>query len=312
MGEHHHHHGHDHSHGHHDHAAHASETRLAIAAALTGVFMLAEVVGGVLSGSLALIADAGHMLTDFAALSMSWFAFRLARRPADWQRTYGYDRFQILVAFANGLTLFFICGWIVYEAWQRFADPRPIEGGLMMAVAVAGLVVNIVAFCLLHGGDRDNLNMRGAALHVLGDLLGSVGALIAAGVIMATGWTPIDPILSVVIAAIVLRSAWRVVSESAHILLEASPKEVDSRRIGPALVAAIDAVEEVHHIHVWAITEKRRMVTLHACIRADGEAPEAIRAIKRELAESFGLEHATVEIEYGCCADRPASPQEAA
>ncbi len=296
-------HSHGHGHGHHDHAAHASETRVALAAGLTGLFMLAEVFGGLVSGSLALLADAGHMLTDFAALGMSWFAFRLARRPADWQRTYGWDRFQILVAFANGLTLFFICGWIVYEAWTRLESPNPITGGLMLAVAVAGLVVNIAAFWLLHGGDQDNLNMRGAALHVLGDLLGSVGALVAAGIIMATGWTPIDPILSVVIAAIVLRSAWRIVSESGHILLEGAPPEIDSRRIGPAIVEAVDEVEEVHHVHVWAITEQRKMATLHARIAADAEAPHVIREIKRTLEEEFDLPHATVEIEHGRCAD---------
>lgn len=297
-------HGHSHAHGHHDHAGNASEMRVALAAGLTGLFMLAEVIGGTVSGSLALLADAGHMLTDFAALGMSWFAFRLARRPADWQRTYGYDRFQILVAFANGLTLFFICGWIVYEAVMRLQDPQPITGGLMLGVAVAGLLVNIGAFALLHGGDQDNLNIRGAALHVLGDLLGSVGALVAAGVIMATGWTPIDPILSVIIAAIVLRSAWRVVSESAHILLEAAPKEIDSREIGPVVVRAVAAVEDVHHVHVWTITEKRRMATLHARIASDAEAPQVIRDIKRVLEDEFDLPHATIEIEYGRCADQ--------
>lgn len=305
-------HHHHHDHGHHDHAAHASETRVALAAGLTGLFMLAEVAGGLISGSLALLADAGHMLIDFAALGMSWFAFRLARRPADWQRTYGYDRFQILVAFANGLTLFFICGWIVYEAWERLQNPTAITGGLMLVVAAGGFLVNVLAFWLLHGGDQDNLNMRGAALHVLGDLLGSVGALAAAGIIMATGWTPIDPILSVVIAAIVLRSAWRVVKESSHILLEGVPKELDSREIGPALVEAIDDVEDVHHIHVWSITEKRKMATLHARIRSGADAPEAIRAIKHELEERFDLSHATVEIEYGDCADKTVRTENAA
>ncbi|MGD9868145.1 MAG: cation diffusion facilitator family transporter, partial [Hyphomicrobiales bacterium] len=149
--------GHSHSHG-------SNETRLGIAAALTGLFMLAEVAGGIVSGSLALLADAGHMLTDFASLALAWFAFRLARRPSDWKRTYGFDRFQVLAAFVNGIALFVIAGWIVYEAWERLMSPSQVLGGLMLAVAAAGLVVNLLAFAVLHGADTNNLNIRGAAL----------------------------------------------------------------------------------------------------------------------------------------------------
>ena len=181
------HHDHDHGHGHshshspgglgHDHTHGASERRIAIAAVLIGVFMLAEVVGGIVSGSLALLADAGHMLTDFASLVLAWMAFRLARRPADGKRTYGFDRAQVLVAFVNGLTLFLICGWIAWEAVARLFAPEPVLGGLMLAVAAIGLAVNIAAFLALHGADRNNMNVRGAMLHVLGDLLGSVAAI---------------------------------------------------------------------------------------------------------------------------------------
>src|SRR6185312_8873825 len=176
-GSHSHHHGDArHSHG----AAHANnERRMGIAAALTGAFMFAEVAGGIAAGSLALIADAGHMLTDFASLSLAWFGFRLSRRPADWRRTYGFDRFQVLVAFTNGLALFAIAAWIVYEATERLMAIPHVSGGIMVIVAVLGLVVNIAAFVLLQGADRDNLNVRGAAIHVLGDLLGSVAALAA-------------------------------------------------------------------------------------------------------------------------------------
>ncbi len=175
---------HDHA-GHSHGAAHANnERRMGWAAALTGAFMFAEVAGGVAAGSLALIADAGHMLTDFASLALAWFGFRLSRRPADWRRTFGFDRFQVLVAFANGLALFAIAGWIVYEAIERLMTTPEVSGSIMVVVAALGLLVNIAAFWLLRGADRDNLNIRGAAIHVLGDLLGSVAALAAGAVIL--------------------------------------------------------------------------------------------------------------------------------
>jgi len=289
---------HAHAHSHtHSHAHGSNEKRLAIAAAITGLFMVAEVVGGAISGSLALIADAGHMLTDFASLALAWFAFRLSRRPADWKRTYGFDRFQVIVAFANGIALFMVCGWIAYEAVDRLMQPVAVLGPVMAAVAAAGLVVNIVAFLVLHGADRENLNIRGAALHVLGDLLGSVAALIAAAVIMLTGWTPIDPILSVFVAALLLRSAWRVTSESGHILLEGAPPHLDVTEIPDDLTGNIDGVEEVHHLHAWSITQERGMLTLHARIADDLSAVDAIARIKARLHERFGIDHATVEIE---------------
>ena len=277
---------------------HTNEKRLGIAALLTGAFMLAEIAGGLVSGSLALLADAGHMLTDFAALALAWFAFRLARRPADWRRTYGYDRFQILVAFTNGLALFAIAAWILIEAWQRLADPRPVLGGVMMGVALAGLAVNLIALRLLHGAEKDNLNIRGAAVHVMGDLLGSLAAIVAAGVILTTGWTPIDPLLSVLVALIILRSAWLVVRDSGHILLENAPRELDSRDIAAAIVSSIDTVRDVHHIHLWAITQKRQMITLHVKIAPQADGPDVVKAVKSLLRERFGLDHATVEIEY--------------
>jgi cobalt-zinc-cadmium efflux system protein len=277
---------------------HTNEKRLGTAALLTGVFMLAEVAGGLVSGSLALLADAGHMLTDFAALALAWFAFRLARRPADRQRTYGYDRFQILVAFTNGLALLAIAAWILIEAWQRLAEPQPVLGGIMMGVALAGLAVNLIAFKLLRGAEQDNLNVRGAAVHVMGDLLGSLAAIVAAGVILATGWTPIDPLLSVLVALIIIRSAWHVVRESGHILLENAPRELDSRDIGAAITASVDAVRDVHHIHLWAITQKRQMITLHVKIAPEASGPDVVKAVKSLLHEWFGLDHATVEIEY--------------
>jgi cobalt-zinc-cadmium efflux system protein len=295
-------HSHDHGDGHG--AAHANnERRMGLAALLTGGFMLAEVAGGIVAGSLALLADAGHMLTDFAALALAWFGFRLSRRPADWKRTYGFDRFQVLVAFANGLTLFAIAAWIIYEGVTRLMTPPEVSGGIMVVIALLGLLVNVAAFMLLQGADRENLNVRGAAVHVIGDLLGSVAALGAGAVILFTGWTPIDPLLSLVVAAIIVHSGWRVVVDAGHILLEGAPQELDTRAIGPDLVANVKGVEEVHHVHVWSITQSRRMVTLHALICDTKDSDRMVRNIKARLKERFGLDHATIEIERGACAD---------
>lgn len=294
---------HDHAGHSHAHAHGAGEQRLAVAAALTGGFMLAEVAGGVLSGSLALLADAGHMLTDLLSLSLAWYAFRLARRPADWPRSYGFDRFSILVAFANGLALFAIAAWIVTEAWQRLASPSPVLGGLMLWVAAGGLVVNVLAFWVLHGAGAGNLNMRAAALHVAGDLLGSVAAIVAAIVIMVSGWTPIDPILSVLVAVIILRSAWVVVRDSAHILLEAAPAHLDAREIAADLRATVPAVTDIHHVHAWSLTEERAIVTLHARVEQGRPPEDASAEIKARLRERFGVTHATIEIEHAACAD---------
>jgi cobalt-zinc-cadmium efflux system protein len=253
------------------------------------------VVGGLVSGSLALIADAGHMLTDFAALSMAWLAFRVARRPADAARTYGFDRLSVMAAFVNGLALFVVAAWIVVEAIGRLRTPAPIEGGVMMAVAVAGLAVNLLSFWVLSRGDRGNLNLRGALLHVLGDLLGSAGAIVAALVILLTGWTPVDPILSVLVSLLILSAGWRVVRESAHILLEGTPEGFDAPAIAADL-ARVPGVVAIRHLHAWSISEARPMVTLEAVV-ADGADADAARvAIKARLAEGFGFDHATVEI----------------
>ncbi|WP_428516155.1 cation diffusion facilitator family transporter [Roseovarius sp.] len=287
---------HDHSHAHgHSHVP-KKERTIAIAAALTGGFMLAELVGGLLSGSLALLADAGHMLTDFASLMLAWFAFRIARRPADWKRTYGYDRFSVLAAFVNGLTLFAIAIWIVIEAVRRLAQPVEVLGGLMLWVALAGLVVNIASFWVLTREDSDNLNIRAAALHVAGDLLGSVAAIVASLVILWTGWMPIDPILSVLVAVIILRSALKVVRESGHILLEGAPGGFDRREVAEALTRDVTGVAEVSHVHAWQVTQERPMATLDLSV-AEGHDPETVKqAVREALRESYGVDHATIEV----------------
>ena len=291
---------HDHSHSHNHNHGHGhgsgNQRAVGIAALLTGGFMIAEVAGGVISGSLALLADAGHMLTDFASLVLAWFAFRLAKRPADWQRTYGFDRFSVLAAFVNGLSLFVIAGWICFEAYKRLNDPVEVIGGLMLWVALGGLVVNILAFWVLTRGESDNLNVRAAALHVAGDLLGSVAALAASLVIIFTGWMPIDPLLSVLVALIILRSAWHVVREAAHILLEGAPRGFDRRKVAETIMAEVAGVQRVHHVHAWSITQERPMATLEAEVDDACDVDQIRQAIRQVLQGSFGIEHATVEI----------------
>lgn len=270
---------------------------------LTGGFMAVEAAGGVLAGSLALLADAGHMLTDAAALCFAWIAFRLARRPADARRSYGYHRFQILAAFVNGVVLMAIVAWIAIEALQRLRQPVEVLGGLMLAVAVVGLAVNLISFAILHGGNRENLNVRGALLHVVGDLLGSLAAIIAAVVIIVTGWTPIDPLLSVLVALLIARSAWMLVRQSAHVLLEGTPAEIDVARLKSELVAAVPEVDDVHHVHVWTLASGKLVMTLHAHVRDDANAEQVLRTILAISRERFGVSHVTVQIEHGRCVD---------
>jgi cobalt-zinc-cadmium efflux system protein len=289
---------HDHTTGDHSHShGNGNERAVGIAAILTGGFMLIEVLGGIISGSLALIADAGHMLTDSASLFLAWLAFRLARRPASWNRTYGFDRFSVLAAFVNGLTLFAIAAWISFEAYQRLNQPVEIMGGLMFWVALAGLAVNILAFWILSRGEKNNLNIRAALLHVMGDLLGSVGALVAAVVIIYTGWTPIDPILSVFVALIILKAAWNVVRESGHILLQGTPRGFETEAVAKTIMSKVSGVTNISHIHAWSLTQERPMVTLEAEIEAGTDPQTAKQGIKSVLQESFGVSHVTVEID---------------
>ncbi len=275
-----------------------------IALVLTGTFMVVEVIGGVLSQSLALLADAGHMLTDTMALALAAVAFHVSKRPPDARLTYGYQRFQILAAFVNGLSLLVIVGWILFEAFSRFMSPRDVLGETMLVVATAGLVVNIIAFTVLHGGDQENLNIRGAALHVAGDLLGSVAAIVAAVVIIYTGWMPIDPILSVAVAILILKSAWLLVKRSTHVLLEGAPEWLDIGVMQDNLTAQIPAVESIHHVHVWGMTPQDLMLTMHLRLSGEPANPtDIIRQIKAVLQREYGIGHSTIEIETDDCAD---------
>lgn len=292
---------HDH---HHSHDDKSSIKRVQFALVLTGIFMVVEVVGGIISGSLALLADAGHMLTDTMALALAAFAFRVSSKPADTKRSYGYQRFQIIAAFVNGLSLLAIVGWILIEAVMRMINPPEVIGTTMLVVAAAGLVVNVVVFLILHSGDQENLNIRGAALHVLGDLLGSVAAIIAAFVIIKTGWMPIDPILSVLVAALILRSAWQLVRRSAHILLEGAPEWLNLADMQSKIIAAVPQVTEIHHVHVWGLTPQHPMLTMHVVLEEKPEDPTAlVRSVKQVLKSKFGINHSTIEVELGDCAD---------
>ena len=290
---------HDHNTGHS-----GNMRRVLIALTLTGLFMVVEVIGGIISGSLALLADAGHMLTDTMALALAAVAFHVSKRPADVRLTYGYQRFQILAAFVNGLSLLVIVAWILYEAFDRFRNPNDVLGETMLVIAAIGLIVNIIAFLVLHSGDRDNLNIRGAALHVAGDLLGSIAAIVAAAVIIQTGWTPIDPILSVAVALLILRSAWMLVKRSAHVLLEGAPEWLDLDAMQQQIIGEVPSVVGIHHVHVWGMTPQDLMLTMHVRIAPDvSDVTEVVRRVKATLQDDYGIGHSTIETETADCAD---------
>lgn len=257
--------------------------------------MVAEVVGGLLSGSLALLADAGHMFSDAGALALSLVAIRLARRPPTARRTYGYARFEILAAWVNGATLLVVSGLILFEAWERSRAPVAIDAGVMMAVAAMGLIVNIVGASVLHAHAHDNLNVRGAYLHVLGDLLGSVGTLAAAGIVLATGWTLADPIVSVVIALLIIASAWKLVREATDVLLESAPAHIDPPEVVEAL-CAIDGLDDIHDVHIWTLTSGFVALSGHGVIDDPAHHMRVLDDVK-ERVRDFGIEHVTFQIE---------------
>jgi cobalt-zinc-cadmium efflux system protein len=289
-------HGQGEEHHHHD-VREIGRKRLLIVLAMTATFMVVEFVGGWLSNSLALMADAGHMLSDVGALALSWFALWFSRRPATPEKTYGYMRIEILAALVNGATLIVIALVIIWQAWIRLREPQQVEGGLMLAVAAGGLTVNIIAAFLLHASSGHNLNVRGAYLHVLGDLLGSVGAISAALVILATGWTPADPLISVFVALLILFGSWRLVRESVDVLLEAVPRHIDLAAVRAAIMR-IPGVEEVHDLHVWTVTSGYLAMSGHAVITDPARHQETIGAVHDVMHDEFGISHVTVQIEH--------------
>lgn len=300
MSHHHHHSGHHHQHSHDHSHVHGSsdEKKVLVAFVLIFIFMFVEIIGGVMSGSLALIADAGHMFTDAAALALAYAAFRFGRKAADQKRTFGYLRFEVLAGFINAITLFLIIGWIAYEAYQRFISPPQVLAGPMLAVAVVGLLVNIFVFWYLTRGDSEHVNIKGAILHVLGDLLGSVGAIAAAIVIHLTNWTPIDPILSVLVSLLILKSAWGLLGNSMHILLEGAPSDVTPKALEEHLKQKIPGITSVSHIHIWQITSGRVLATLHIGLVSESIARKTVKAVEQELYQHFKIEHATVAIDW--------------
>jgi cobalt-zinc-cadmium efflux system protein len=288
--------------GHHTHfhGAPGSQSTLFWALLLTLTCMLIEAVGGLLAGSLALLADAAHMLTDSAALAMSYAAVRAALKPATMRLSYGHHRWQVLAAFVNGLALMLLAVWILLEAAQRLLTTTHVHGGVVAAIAVLGLATNLGAFLVLSKG-KANLNVRGALAHVFGDMLGSGAALIAGLVILASGWMPIDPLLSALVAFLMIRSGWGIARESAHILLEGAPEGLDSEQVQCALRAAVPQLEGIHHLHSWSLADEQAMVTLHATVKDGADPDQCIRDITRELEQRFNIRHATVQLERAAC-----------
>jgi cobalt-zinc-cadmium efflux system protein len=288
--------GHDHGHSHgHDHVTHGGSGGLKGALILTTLFLIAEVVGGLISNSLTLLADAGHMFTDVGALAFSLFVVWLARQPATSRNTYGYLRWEILAALLNGAVLLAVSAGIVWEAIQRLRSPQPVETGLMFTIGVAGLVVNAISARLLHGGSGHSLNVRAAYLHVLSDLLGSAAAIVAALFIRYKGWAIADPIASIVMTLLIVRSSWGLVRESVDILLEATPSHIDLKKVHDSL-QSVAGVESVHDLHVWTLTSGVVAMSAHALVPDPAEHQNALESMMRTLAAE-GIQHVTIQLE---------------
>jgi cobalt-zinc-cadmium efflux system protein len=264
---------------------------------LIAAFMVVEVIGGILTNSLALLSDAGHMLSDAAALGLSFFAIKLGEKQVSQEKTYGYKRFEIIAAALNGLTLIIISLYIFYEAFQRFFAPPEVQSTGMLMISVTGLVVNIIAAWILMSGDKDdNLNVRSAFLHVLGDMLGSVGAIIAALLIMFFGWTIADPIASVIVAMLIIISGFRVTRDSFHILMEGAPTQIDIQQVKVAL-SKIPLVKEVHDLHIWTITSGYPVLSCHITIVDEAIHDEVLAHSQKILHDEFHIEHSTIQVE---------------
>ncbi|MGH9380331.1 MAG: cation diffusion facilitator family transporter [Thermoanaerobaculia bacterium] len=289
-------------------ARQAGFRRLAVVLGLVCVYMVAEVLGGLLTGSLALLADAGHMLSDAGSLALALFALWIAARPRTPERTYGYHRTEILVALVNGITLVAIAVWIVVQAMERLREPREVIPGPMMAVALGGLVVNVLGLWILAGSRGDSLNLRGAWQHVVSDALGSVQVLVAGGLIWAFGWQWADPLASLLIAGLIAWSAWPLLAESVHVLMEGTPRHLDAEDVAAAL-KAVEGVEDVHDLHLWTITTGFESLSAHARVTGrDRDA--ALGELRDVLRRRFGIHHSTIQLEGaegcapGACAEQ--------
>lgn len=285
-----------------DHHAHAGskEGGLRIALVLTFLLLIAELAGAFYSGSLALLSDAAHMMTDVTALVIALLAIRLGKRPADARRTYGYHRFEILAAMGNAVMLFLAAGYIAYEAVQRFRHPPPVASGIMLWIALAGLIANLISMFVLSRDKDHSINVKGAYLEVWSDALGSFGVLIGAAIIHWTGWLLADPIIAMLIALWVLPRAWALLSESGNVLLEGVPAGLTLDGIRAEL-AAIEGVADVHDLHVWSITTGRNTLTAHLSLQPEGVDNQAVLDRAREIIQRHGITHSTVQLETFPC-----------
>lgn len=290
---------HSHSHGdhNHNHGRGADRRALTITFVLTAAFTVAEVVGGLITGSLALLADAGHMLSDALSLGVALFAVWLAGTPSTPSRSFGYKRAEILAALFNGATLVAISIWILIEAYHRFREPPEILGGWMLAVATLGLVVNVVGAMILSRSGGESLNLQGALRHVVADILGSVGAIAAALVILTTGWYYADPIISALIGLLVLGSSWKLLRDSTNVLLEGTPRGIDADEVGRSMAASA-GVEEVHDLHIWTITSGFPALAAHVLVGRDENCHARRRDLEELLAREYGIEHTTLQVDH--------------
>jgi cobalt-zinc-cadmium efflux system protein len=287
----------EHDHGHDHHRRHASNRRrLIVVMALTVVYMLAEAIGGFMTNSLALLSDAGHMLADVASLGLALLALWFAARPITPRKTYGYYRMEILAALANGVALVVISLLIAYEAVHRLHEPEPVKGFEMLLIAGGGLVVNSFSAWLLHGASEANLNMRGAFLHITGDALGSVGAIVAGLLIWRWGWTAADPVISFVICALIVFSSWQLIRESVNILLEGTPSHINVRSVVEAM-HAVEGVADVHELHIWTISSGKEALSAHVTLEPGAAHRATLEALQEALRARFNINHVTIQIE---------------
>jgi cobalt-zinc-cadmium efflux system protein len=283
---------HSHSHG----RAERSRRSLSIVLVLTAVYMLAEAFGGWMTGSLALLADAGHMLTDVAALALALIAVWFASRPATSSKTFGYYRLEILAALINGVALVLISFLIFFEAYKRWAHPPQVKSGLMILIATGGLVINLICAWLLHGDHKDDLNMRGARLHIIGDALGSVGAILAGALMWLLGWYAADPLFSSLIGLLIVWSSWHLIRESTNVLLEGTPAHINLAAVEDVILHT-DGVTNVHDLHIWTITSGREALSAHVIHVETISQAELLKELRAKLHDSFGVDHLTIQME---------------
>ena len=288
-------------HGHGHTAAGGNKRRLAIVLGLTTTYLIAEVVGGLLTNSLALLADAGHMLTDVAGLALALLAIRFAERPATPERTYGYYRIEILAALCNAVVLIGISLYILYEAYERFRNPPEVRSGVMLAVASVGLVVNLIGIYLLRAASKESLNMKGAYFEVMSDMLTSIGVIAAAVIMLTTGWYYADPLISAGIGLFILPRTWLLLCDAVGVLLEGTPADVNVAALREA-IGSVAGVAGVHDLHVWSLTSGVNAMSVHAVLGDHGLHDEVLAAVQQRITSEFKIAHATVQVECKGCA----------